>query len=289
LDSQEPKARIIRVLAAPPVALLTTGAVIGSAAIAAVAVHLGYLRLSGYSPAIAAAVTGSLGLVQVGGRVVMTTAARRVPAAAAAAVLLAAQAVGVAALLLITGPIGLGSFVLLFGLGYGVLSIARPDLLARYAERRLFARLSGVQALLVILGEAAGPAGATGSYTPVFIAIAAASACSAGLLIAAERACCPGILPSGRSWAATGRVSAVPLSQEAAARRGARRSTRSASWARAASKLTGSPVGTGSGIDQCMAWASPSSSWARSHTVMMRSPGRRTSLIRRGRSRGNGR
>ena len=61
-------------------------------------------------------------------------------------------------------------------------------------------------------------------------------------------------------------------SQERATRRGARRPTRSASWARAASKLPGSPAGTGSGMDQCTAVASPSSSWARSHTVITRSP-----------------
>jgi Major Facilitator Superfamily len=198
-------AQAARALAGPPVALLTAGAVVGSAAIAAVAVHLlAYLRLDGYSAAVAAAVTGALGAVQVGGRVVLTAAARRMPTAAAAAVLLAAQAVGVAALLLISGPAGVAIFVLLFGLGYGVLSIARPDLLARYAARRLFARLSGTQALLVIAGEAAGPAGAaalravTGSYTPVFVDIAAASPCSAGLLVAAEHACCPGSLPPRR-------------------------------------------------------------------------------------------
>ena len=64
-------------------ALLTAGAVVGSAAIAAVAVHLlGYLQLGGYSATTAAAVTGSLGVVQVGGRVVLTAAARRLPTAA---------------------------------------------------------------------------------------------------------------------------------------------------------------------------------------------------------------
>ena len=201
VNSPVPAAQVLRALAQPPVALLTAGAVVGSAAIAAVAVHLlGYLRLGGYSATVAA-VTGSLGVVQVGGRVVLAASARRLPSAVAAAILLAAQALGVAALLLIGGPAGVASFVLLFGLGYGVLSIARPDLLARYALRNLFARLSGVQALLVIAGEAAGPALAavlravTGSYTPVFLAVAAASACSAVLLVAAEHACCPETLP----------------------------------------------------------------------------------------------
>ena len=38
------------------------------------------------------------------------------------------------------------------------------------------------------------------------------------------------------------------------------------------SKLPGSPKGTGSGMDQCTAAASVSSSWARSQTVTTRSP-----------------
>ena len=120
--------------------------------------------------------------------------ARRVPAATAAALPLGGQAVGVAALLLIRGPAGFVLFVVLFGAGIGVLSIARPDLLARYAPRHLYARLSGVQALLVIAGEAAGPTAAavlhaaTGSYTPVCLAVALCSLCAALLLLAADRA-----------------------------------------------------------------------------------------------------
>jgi cyanate permease len=85
-------------------------------------------------------------------------------------------------------------FVLLFGAGFGVLSIARPDQLARYAPRHLYARLSGIQALLVIAGEAAAPTAAavlraaTGSYTPVFIAIACCSLAAALLFLAADHA-----------------------------------------------------------------------------------------------------
>ncbi len=178
-----------------PVTLLTARTVLGSAAIAAVAVHLlAYLRQDGYTLAVAAAAAGALGIVQVAGRIVLTASARRMPAAAATALLLGGQAAGVAALLLISGPAGVALFVLLFGLGFGVLNIARPDLLARYAPRHLYARLSGVQALLVIAGEAAGPTAAaalraaTGSYTPVFLAVAFCSLAAALLVLAADRA-----------------------------------------------------------------------------------------------------
>ena len=98
------------------------------------------------------------------------------------------------ALLLIRNTAGVVLFVLLFRLGFGVLHIARPDLLAQYAPRSLFARLSGVQALLVIIGEATAPTAAavlhsvTGSYGPMFIAVGACSLAAALLFAAADRA-----------------------------------------------------------------------------------------------------
>lgn len=55
------------------------------------------------------------------------------------------------------GPAGVAVFAVLFGLGYGVLSVARPDPARELRPRHLYARLSGIQALLVIAGEAAGP------------------------------------------------------------------------------------------------------------------------------------
>jgi MFS family permease len=178
-----------------PVMLLTAGAVLGSAAIAAVAVYLlAYLRQDGYTLAVAASAAGALGIVQVAGRVVLTVSARRMPTAVATALLLAAQVAAVAALLLLRGPAGVAIFVALFGLGYGVLNIARPDLLARYTPRHLYARLSGIQALLIIVGEATAPTAAaalrtaTGSYTPVFIAVAFCSFGAALLFLAADSA-----------------------------------------------------------------------------------------------------
>jgi MFS family permease len=114
------RAELAAAVRSRPVMLLTGGGVLGSAAIAAVAVHLlAYLRLDGYSLAVAAAAAGALGVVQVAGRVVLTASARRLPAATAAALLLGGQAVGVAALLLISGPGGVVLFVVLFGAGFG--------------------------------------------------------------------------------------------------------------------------------------------------------------------------
>ncbi len=196
-DAPEPVShhRLLPALMARPVALLTAGAVLSSVASAAVAVHLlPYLREHGYSTLLAATATGSLGVVQVLGRVVLTVSARWLSTAGATALMLVAQVVGVAVLLLVGGPIGVVAFVVLFGLGFGLLSIARPDLLAHYAPRGLYARLSGIQALLVVGGEAVGPTGAsilrtaTGGYTTVFLAVAGCALGAAVLFLAADRA-----------------------------------------------------------------------------------------------------
>jgi len=67
-------------------------------------------------------------------------------------------------------------------------------MLAQYAPRRLFGRLSGIQASLVIAAEASALTAASalraasGTYTPVFAAVAACSLAAALLLAAADRA-----------------------------------------------------------------------------------------------------
>ena len=138
-EERPPRPAVMQILHAlryRPVAYVTAAAVLGSAAIAAVAIYLlSYLRQDGYSPAVAAIATGALGVVQVAGRVVLTLSARRVPIAMATALMLGGQAAGVVVLLLIRNAAGVVLFVLLFGLGFGVLHIARPDLLAQYAPR----------------------------------------------------------------------------------------------------------------------------------------------------------
>lgn len=66
-------------------------------------------------------------------------------------------------------------------------------MLAQYAPRRLYARLSGIQASLVIAQRhhptaAAVLHGASGSYTPVFAAVVLCSLGAALLFVAADRA-----------------------------------------------------------------------------------------------------
>jgi two-component system sensor histidine kinase KdpD len=106
-------------------------------------------------------------------------------------------------------------------------------------------------------------------------------------LAAATAACSPGVqVTAGSARLQDDRLAVAAGSR--AARRGASCRTRRPSSSGAASKPAGSPAGTGSGTDQCSAASGPSSSWARSQTVMTRSPSSCVPLMCRGRRRGRG-
>ncbi|MFF2954067.1 MFS transporter [Kitasatospora sp. NPDC057965] len=186
---------LLAALRSRPVVLLTAGALLGTLAVATISVHLvSYLREHHYTPATAAIAAGALGAMQVAGRIALTMTARRVRLAVVTATMISGQVLAVTALLAIPGTTGLVVFVLFFGSAFGVLHIARADLLADYAPRRYFARLSGIQALLLVTAEAAAPTGAAalrtaaGTYTPVLITVATICAAAAVLLFGADHA-----------------------------------------------------------------------------------------------------
>jgi MFS family permease len=109
------------------------------------------------------------------------------------AAMLVGQSVGVAMLFLLPQPAATVVFVLLFGVGFGVLNIARPALLGTYVPAGVFASVSGHQALAGQFGRVLAPvtAGAliTGfGYGVAFTAIAVCTLAAAVLLIASERA-----------------------------------------------------------------------------------------------------
>ena len=152
-----------------------------------VAVHLvPYLTEHGHSTAFAAATTGALGALSVTGRLVVTGATRRWPVAAVTAVAFSLQAVA-ALLLLAAGSTTAGAvgFVLLFGLGFGVGTIARPAMLADAYGNRDYATISALSGIALTAAKTAGPVAAgvlrtaTGSYTAAVLAAAAIAALAA--------------------------------------------------------------------------------------------------------------
>ncbi len=164
-------------------------------AVIIIAVHLvPYLREAGHTAAFAAAATGSLGALSVTGRLVLTGAGRRVPFAHVAATMFTIQAAGIGVLLLAGhSPAGVIGFVMLFGIGFGVGTVARPVLLAQSFGVRRYATITGLMALVTTLATTAGPLGAglartqTGSYTPALVSVAMLCAAAAVSLLRASR------------------------------------------------------------------------------------------------------
>ncbi len=181
----------------PAVRWLTLATALQMTANAAVAVFLvAYLLETGAPPQLAAGAAGGLGALSVTGRVVLTVLADRLGIGNVTAAMVAGQAVGVAMLFLLPQPAATVVFVLLFGVGFGVLNISRPALLGRYVPAGVFASVSGSQALAGQFGRVVAPitAGAliTGfGYGVAFAAVAACTLAAAVLLILSGRAARP--------------------------------------------------------------------------------------------------
>jgi hypothetical protein len=152
-----------------------------------VAVHLyPFLVEHGHSAGFAAAATGALGALSVTGRLVLTGATSRWPVATVTATAFGLQAAA-ALLLLAAGSTTAGAvgFVVLFGLGFGVGTIARPAMLADAYGVRDYATLAALVGIALTAAKTAGPVAAglartvTGSYTAVLLAVAAAAALAA--------------------------------------------------------------------------------------------------------------
>jgi hypothetical protein len=106
----------------------------------------------------------------------------------------ALQALAVLVLLGWDQPAGVAAFVVLFGLGFGLISLARAALVADFYGRASYASISGVLALLLTAARTVAPVGASairtrlGSYVPVMGAVAVASALAAITMLLAHRA-----------------------------------------------------------------------------------------------------
>jgi MFS family permease len=181
---------------------LTASLVVSTGARFAVSVVLvAYLTDRGYSLAAAALAAGSIGVFQVGGRLLVTALRGRVPQHRATALIFAGQGVGLVILLCTngTGPVATGMLVVfaaLFGLGFGLEALLRGTLVPEYYGPANYPRINGVLGAFVIGARAVGPllagiAGtALGGYEPVFVATALLCGAGAVTLGLAHRAHC---------------------------------------------------------------------------------------------------
>lgn len=164
-------------------------------AVIVVAVHLvPFLLEHGHSAAFAATATGALGALSVSGRLVLTGVARRIPVGVSTAVMFTLQATGVLVLLTAGETVaGAATFVLLFGAGFGVGTIARPALLAHGFGVARYATLAALMTVLTTMATTTGPFAAglartvTGSYSPALVGVLVLCATATVSLLRATR------------------------------------------------------------------------------------------------------
>jgi predicted MFS family arabinose efflux permease len=175
--------------------LLVAAFVAHSAAMAIMAVHLvTYLISLGHPAAVAATIAGLLGVLSVTGRLVTTGLRRRYQTTSVTATVFVLQAVAALSLPSAGASIaGAITCVVVFGLGFGVSTIARPALLAERYGTSIYATIAGTLAAPATVAKAVAPLAAaalyiaSGSYTPVMVSVAAACLIGAATLALAGR------------------------------------------------------------------------------------------------------
>ncbi len=164
---------------------------------AGVSVHLvPYLGEREYTPTLAAAIVGSIGIAQLLGRIAFAPLDGRVPRRWLTAAILAAQPLALLALLAAraAGPAALYLFVLLFGISRGAATLARANLVAvQYGSGR-YGAVNGALSLLVTFTSALAPfaVGAghdlLAAYEPAFWLLAVLGVLAAAAALPADPA-----------------------------------------------------------------------------------------------------
>ena len=166
--------------------LLTFAYLLSAVTTLAVGIHLvSYLHERGLATAVGATVLGAVGLVQVAGRGVYMRLSSRRRALELATGVLAAKSVGLALLLVLPGPAGIGLFVVVYGAANGAATLTRAMTLAELYGPDHYGSISSVVASVSSLGGALAPFAAAavidavGSTGPVFAGLVGLSAMAA--------------------------------------------------------------------------------------------------------------
>jgi MFS family permease len=162
---------------------------IGNFATASVTTHLiPYLVERGYSAAVAAAVIGWTGAMQLPGRILFVPISARLGARVMVGAVFFGQAIGIGQLPFLLRLGTLLPFIVLQGAANGMATLARASSLAEIFGTRNYGAISGGIALGANGARAIGPVGASlllvalGSYVNVFRTLSA-SLVVAGLLV----------------------------------------------------------------------------------------------------------
>lgn len=137
---------------------LSAAFAIDRVAIVAIAAHVVPLLLErGHPPALVAAVAGSIGLMQVLGRIAFVPVAERMSLTRLASLTYGTRGAALAALALVPGAAGMWTFAALFGAANGASTLARAGLVAEDFGPARYGSISGVMTTLIALAQTAAP------------------------------------------------------------------------------------------------------------------------------------
>jgi MFS family permease len=127
----------------------------------------------GISATTAAFASGSIGALQVAGRLVFAPLDQRLPIRRMVGGVFALEALSVMVIFLSPSSLAVGVFIILFGAGYGAQTLARPSILAELVGSTHYGRISSVLVIVLTLSSTLAPVGASwlydqvGSYEPL--------------------------------------------------------------------------------------------------------------------------
>jgi len=169
--------------------IMTLAFALSSLSISAVRVHFIPLLISlNINASTAALASGSIGIMQVVGRVFFAPIERRFSSKTMVIGVFILLTISVAILLIGTSPLLIIIFIGLFGMGVGTHTLARPLIVADTYGAKFYGRISSAMVFALMFARTAGPfiAGlvfdAFGSYTPMIVGVTGFSIFSVGLI-----------------------------------------------------------------------------------------------------------
>lgn len=174
--------------------LMTLAFGLASLAANAIRVHfIPFLIDSGVASGTAALASGSIGIMQVLGRVIFAPLDSRIPGKIMVAGVFALQGMGMFALLWGASPLTILLFVGIFGAAYGAITLARASIIAELFGSAHYGRISSVMALFLTFSGTAAPVGASwlydyfGNYQPVLWGVLLLALIAAGIMVVAKQ------------------------------------------------------------------------------------------------------
>ncbi len=169
--------------------MLTAAFSLSNLTAAAIRFHLiPFLIAAGFDPSAAALAAGSIGILQVAGRVIFAPLDTRISSRTITMSLFALEALSILVLLLGSSSLNIGIFILIFGASYGAKTLARPSMLAEFYGSTHYARISSVMAIFLTVTTTIAPVGASfifdrfGTYQVLLVIIVCGSLVATGIM-----------------------------------------------------------------------------------------------------------